>query len=52
MLATPRKLTLAVLLTLLLSAACWGQTAAFEGDVKGEDGKPMVKVMAIDALTY
>jgi tetratricopeptide (TPR) repeat protein len=45
MLATPRKLTLAVLLTLLLSAACWGQTAAFEGDVKGEDGKPMVKVM-------
>src|ERR1700677_2682158 len=43
--ATPRKLAIGIPLTLLLSVACWGQTAAFEGDVKGEDGKPMVKVM-------
>jgi len=43
MLATLRKLAVGVPLTLLLSVACWGQTAAFEGDVKGEDGKPMVK---------
>jgi tetratricopeptide (TPR) repeat protein len=44
MLATLRKLAVGVPLTLLLSVACWGQTAAFEGDVKGEDGKPLVKV--------
>jgi tetratricopeptide (TPR) repeat protein len=44
MLATPRKLAVGIPLTLLLSVACWGQTAAFEGDVKGEDGKPLVKV--------
>jgi len=43
MLATPRKLAVGIPLTLLLSVACWGQTAAFEGDVKGEDGKPLVK---------
>ena len=41
--ATLRKLAIGVPLTLLLSVACWGQTAAFEGDVKGEDGKPLVK---------
>jgi tetratricopeptide (TPR) repeat protein len=45
MLATLRKLAIGIPLTLLFSVACWGQTAAFEGDVKGEDGKPMVKVM-------
>jgi len=45
MLATLRKLTIAIPLSLLFSVACWGQTAAFEGDVKGEDGKPLVKVM-------
>jgi tetratricopeptide (TPR) repeat protein len=28
----------------MFSVACWGQTTAFEGDVKGEDGKPLVKV--------
>jgi tetratricopeptide (TPR) repeat protein len=44
MLATLRKVAIGVPLTLLLSASCWGQTAAFEGDVKGEDGKPLVKV--------
>ncbi len=43
--ATPRKLALGIPATLLLSTLCWGQTAAFEGDVKGEDGKPMAKVM-------
>ena len=41
MLATLRRLAIAAPLTLLFSAACWGQTAAFEGDVKGEDGKPL-----------
>ena len=44
MLATLRKLAIGIPITVLLSAACWGQTAAFEGDVKGEDGKPLVKV--------
>jgi tetratricopeptide (TPR) repeat protein len=39
-----RKFAIAIPLTVLFSAACWGQTAAFEGDVKGEDGKPLVKV--------
>jgi tetratricopeptide (TPR) repeat protein len=42
-LATLRRLAIAIPLTLLLSVACWGQTTAFEGDVKGEDGKPLVK---------
>jgi Tfp pilus assembly protein PilF len=39
-----RRLAITVPLTILLSVACWGQTTAFEGDVKGEDGKPLVKV--------
>ncbi|HEV1284825.1 MAG TPA: carboxypeptidase regulatory-like domain-containing protein [Bryobacteraceae bacterium] len=29
----------------MFSVTCWGQTTAFEGDVKGEDGKPLVKVI-------
>jgi tetratricopeptide (TPR) repeat protein len=45
MLATLRRLTIAVPLSLLFSISCWGQTTAFEGNVKGDDGKPMVKVM-------
>jgi tetratricopeptide (TPR) repeat protein len=45
MLATLRRFAIAIPLTLLFSVACWGQTTAFEGDVKGADGKPMVKVM-------
>ncbi len=45
MLATLRRLAIAIPLSLLFSVACWGQTSAFEGNVKGEDGKPMVKVM-------
>jgi tetratricopeptide (TPR) repeat protein len=45
MFATLRKAAIGIPLTLFLSVACFGQTAAFEGDVKGEDGKPMVKVM-------
>ena len=44
MLATLRRLAIAGPLTILFSVACWGQTTAFEGDVKGEDGKPLVKV--------
>jgi tetratricopeptide (TPR) repeat protein len=43
--ATLRRFAIAIPVTLLLSVACWGQTTAFEGDVKGADGKPMVKVM-------
>jgi tetratricopeptide (TPR) repeat protein len=42
--ATLRSFAITVPLTVLFSFACWGQTSAFEGDVKGEDGKPMVKV--------
>src|SRR5208282_3145129 len=45
MLATLRRFAVAVPITVLFSVTCWGQTAAFEGDVKAEDGKPMVKVM-------
>jgi tetratricopeptide (TPR) repeat protein len=46
MLATLRKLAIAIPFTLLFSIVSWGQsTSAFEGDVKGEDGKPLVKVV-------
>lgn len=45
MLATLRRVAIAGPLTIMFSVACWGQTTAFEGDVKGEDGKPMVKTM-------
>ena len=41
MLRTPRNLLLAVPVTLLFSVACWGQTTSIEGDVKGDDGKPL-----------
>ena len=41
MLAKPRKLLFAIPVTLLFSVACWGQTTSLEGDVKGEDGKPI-----------
>jgi tetratricopeptide (TPR) repeat protein len=41
MIATLRKLLIAVPVTLLFSTACWGQMATIEGDVKGEDGKPL-----------
>jgi len=44
MLATLRRFAIAGPLTLMFSVACWAQTTAFEGDVKGEDGKPLVKV--------
>src|ERR1700722_3275669 len=39
MLTASRKLLFTLPVTLLFSAACWAQTTAFEGDVKGEDGK-------------
>jgi tetratricopeptide (TPR) repeat protein len=39
MLIPSRKLLISLPVTLLFSAACWAQTTAFEGDVKGEDGK-------------
>jgi tetratricopeptide (TPR) repeat protein len=40
-----RKLLLALPVTLLFSAACFAQTVSFEGDVKGEDGKPVQKAV-------
>jgi tetratricopeptide (TPR) repeat protein len=36
-----RKSLTIVPVTLFFSLACWGQTAAFEGNVKGPDGKPL-----------
>jgi tetratricopeptide (TPR) repeat protein len=36
-----KKILIALPMTLLFSAACWAQTTVIEGDVKGEDGKPM-----------
>jgi tetratricopeptide (TPR) repeat protein len=39
--ATLRKLLIGVPVTLLFSAACFAQIAIIEGDVKGEDGKPL-----------
>jgi len=39
--ATLRKLLITFPATLLFSVACWGQTTALEGNVKGEDGKPL-----------
>jgi len=37
-----RNLLLALPVSLLLSSLCFAQTAAIQGDVKGEDGKPLV----------
>jgi len=39
---TSRKLLLALPVSLLFSSFCLAQTSAIEGDVKGEDGKPLV----------
>jgi tetratricopeptide (TPR) repeat protein len=39
--ATLRKLLIGVPVTLLFSAACFAQMTIIEGDVKGEDGKPL-----------
>jgi len=45
----PRKSLTIVPVTLFFSLACWGQTAAFEGNVKGPDGKPLLNaVVKID----
>jgi tetratricopeptide (TPR) repeat protein len=38
---TLRKLLIAAPMALLFTAACWAQTTVIEGDVKGEDGKPL-----------
>lgn len=40
--ALTRKVWLALPVSLLFSALCFAQTAAIQGDVKGEDGKPLV----------
>ena len=40
-----RKMLLALPVTILFSATCFAQTVAFEGDVKGEDGKPVQKAL-------
>jgi tetratricopeptide (TPR) repeat protein len=37
-----RKFLLALPVSLLFSSICFAQTAAIQGDVKGEDGKPLV----------
>jgi tetratricopeptide (TPR) repeat protein len=39
--ATLRKSLIAIPITLLFSTACWAQMTIVEGDVIGEDGKPM-----------
>jgi tetratricopeptide (TPR) repeat protein len=39
--ATLRKLLIGVPVTLLFSAACFAQMTIIEGDVKGDDGKPL-----------
>ena len=52
MLATLRRLAIAIPITLLFSVACWGQTTAFEGDVKGEDGKPLVSAKANPVIVH
>jgi tetratricopeptide (TPR) repeat protein len=41
MLLNPRRLLLVIPLILLFAAGALAQTAALEGDVKGEDGKPI-----------
>ena len=41
MIATLRKLLIAVPVALLFSTACFAQLTIIEGDVKGEDGKPV-----------
>ena len=38
----PRKFLLMLPASLLFSSLCFAQTGAIEGDVKGEDGKPLV----------
>lgn len=40
-----RRILPALSITLLFSAACFAQTTAIEGDVKGEDGKPVQKAV-------
>jgi tetratricopeptide (TPR) repeat protein len=38
----PRKLLLVLPVSFLFASVCFAQTAAIQGDVKGEDGKPLV----------
>src|SRR5580704_13140152 len=38
---TSRKVLLALPASLLFSAFCFAQSVAIQGDVKGEDGKPL-----------
>src|SRR5271156_3948474 len=48
---TSRKLLLALPVSLLFSSLCVAQTGGIEGDVKGEDGKPLVgAVIKIDRV--
>lgn len=39
--ATLRKLLISIPVALLFSSACWAQLTTIEGDIKGEDGKPL-----------
>jgi tetratricopeptide (TPR) repeat protein len=46
---TLRKLLFAIPVSLLFAAIGWAQTASIEGDIKGDDGKPVVgAVVKID----
>src|SRR5579883_1379990 len=45
MLSTFRKLLLCVSTTAIFSISCFAQTVSYEGDVKGEDGKPVQKAV-------
>jgi len=45
--ATLRHLPLAFSLSLLFSAASFAQTSMIEGDIKGEDGKPVVGAQVV-----
>src|ERR1700683_4834158 len=38
----PRKLLLAIPVSFLFASLCFAQAEAIQGDVKGEDGKPVV----------
>jgi tetratricopeptide (TPR) repeat protein len=50
--ATMRRFAIAIPLTVLFSVAGWGQTTAFEGDVKGEDGKPLGSTKAAKIVIH
>ena len=50
--ATLRRFAIAIPFTVLFSVAGWGQTTAFEGDVKGEDGKPLASTKTAKVVVH